>query len=1045
MKMRGYQRGHAEWKADLLPESAAAHILVLPRWHSHSSLCWRVFLSILAPMAWSAPASVDFNRDIRPILSDKCFTCHGHDAANRTTKLRFDTEAGAKIALRNGRQSIVSGDPEHSELYRRITSSDALRMPPASSGRDKLTAREIDLIRRWIEEGAIWQRHWSLIPPRRPAPPQVAAKDWVRNPIDSFVLQRLEREELKPSPEASRATLIRRVTLDLTGLPPTVAETLAFVNDTSPHAYEKVVDRLLASSAYAERMAFRWMEAARYGDTNGYQSDGNREMWRWRDWVLDAYRLNMPFDRFTIEQIAGDLLPNATLDQRIATAFHRNHRTNAEGGIVPEEFRVEYVADRAETTSIVWLGLTMGCARCHDHKYDPIAQKDFYRLFAYFNNIPEKGLVYNWGNDEPLIKAPTPEQQRDLRSWDEKVAAAEQRVEQLAPVIEKAQHAWERQIRSSTASDWTVSEGLVFQQKATREFNGKEFFETDGAFADFDYLEPFTFAAWVKPDESNGAILSHSEDYLEGQGHGLYLIDGKLRLHVIFRWTDIGLRVETASPLKVHELQHVVVSYDGKRYASGVKMYINGQAQELKILFDDLNWPMKSKRPFRIGAGAGMRFQGAIGDVRVYKIALTPEQAAIIPLRETVAEIAALPPGSRTEAQAAKLRSAFLETASPKNVREARAELSTLRKEREKFYQSVPTVMVMAEGKPRDAFILKRGAYDAHGEKVTPGVPAVLPPLKPEWPDNRLGLARWLVDRSNPLTARVTVNRFWQMFFGTGITKTMEDFGSQGESPVHPELLDWLAVEFMDSAWDVKHILKTIAMSATYRQSSHVTTDLLQRDPDNRLLARGPRVRLGPEMIRDQALAVSGLLVQKLGGPSVKPYQPPGLWQELAGGKGYVPDQGEGLYRRSLYTFWKRTVAPPFMINFDSPSRETCTVRETRTNTPLQALNLMNDETFLEASRKLAERMMNEGGETAEQRVDYAYHVVLARAPQPNEKRILLTALHSFEQRYRTDLKSAEAFLSYGASPRSFNAASLAPYTAVASMVLNLDEAVTKQ
>ncbi|MDQ2899654.1 MAG: DUF1553 domain-containing protein [Acidobacteriota bacterium] len=1003
-----------------------------------------VLLVALSALGWSAPRPVDFNRDISPILSDKCFTCHGHDASNRKTRLRFDTEAGAKIALGNGRQSIVAGDPEHSELYRRIASEDKLlRMPPAYAGRDKLTAGEIELIRRWIEEGARWQMHWSLNPPKRPAPPQFANASWVRNPIDAFILRRLRREGLQPSAEAGRAALIRRVSLDVTGLPPTPAETEAFLKDDSSDAYAKVVDRLFASPAYAERMAFRWMEAARYGDTNGYQMDGNREMWRWRDWVIDAYRRNMPYDQFTIEQIAGDLLPNPTLDQRIATAFNRNHRTNAEGGIVPEEFRTEYVADRAETTSIVWLGLTVGCARCHDHKYDPITQKDFYRLFAYFNNVPEKGLVYNWGNDEPLIKAPTPEQRRELAGWDEKVSAAERRYAKLGQAIDQAQRAWEGGIQRSDAPDWTVTDGLVFRQ--TPEPDGKAFVDGDGEFANFDYLDPFTLAAWIKPDAPKGAILSHSEDYFEGHGHGLYLIDGKLRLHIIFRWTDIGMRVETARPLKLHEWQHVMVTYDGKRYASGVKMYVDGKPRETRILFDDLNWPMKARHPFRIGAGGGLLFDGAIRDARVYNIALTPEQAAVIPLQDSVTRIAALPPESRTKAQSDKLRFAFLDTAAPADVRVARRELIATRAEREKFYRSLPSVMVMQEGKPRDTFILKRGAYDNPGEKVAPGVLAALPPLKPEWPNNRLGLARWLVDRSNPLTARVTVNRFWQMYFGTGIVKTVDDFGSQGEAPVHPELLDWLATEFMDGGWDVKRVLKTMVMSATYRQSSRITPEGLRKDPENRLLARGPRVRLGPEMIRDQALAASGLLVEKLGGPSVKPYQPPGLWQELAGGKGYVPDTGDGLYRRSLYTFWKRTVAPPFMVNFDSPNRETCTVRENRTDTPIQALNLMNDETFLETSRKLAERMIDSGG-APERRIDYGYRLVLARPAKPNEEAVMLDALTRFERRYRADPKSAGEFVSYGASPRvsTIDASTLAAYSAVASLILNLDETVTK-
>ena len=1030
-------------------------------------------------LADAAGQIVEFNRDIRPILSDKCYTCHGPDAANRKTKLRFDIESGAKIELSKGRMAIVPGDPSKSEVYRRISSTDkAVRMPPAYMGRERLTDREIDLLRRWIEQGARWEKHWAFIPPKRPAIPDVHEKNWVRNAVDAFVLARLEQEGLQHAPEADRRTLIRRVSLDLTGLPPQPAEVQAFLNDTSPGAYEKVVDRLLASPRYAERMAFRWMEAARYGDTNGYQTDGVRQMWRWRDWVIDAFDRNMPFDQFTIKQLAGDLLPNPTLDDRIATAFHRNNRTSAEGGIVPEEFRTEYVADRTETTGTVWLGLTVGCARCHDHKYDPIKQKEFYQLFAYFNNVPEKGLVYNFGNEEPYIKAPTGEQQERLKELDQDVAGAEQKWDSLAPRLQEAQRKWERKIVRSKTADWTVTDGLVFHSPLAgkrslldvagcaqdaadcdlpvlggpagqaRRFDGKRFLQTDGAAANFDYLQPFTFAAWIKPESAKGAIVSHNEDYFEGQGHGLYLIDGKIRLHVIFRWTDIGLRVETVNPVKMHEWQHVLVTYDGKRKAAGVHIYLNGVDQKLNVLFDELTWPMDFNLPLRIGAGGGLRFQGAIADVRIYRVALSPEQAAMIPLRQPIHEIAAMAPESRSQAQADKLRFAFLDTAAPKDIRRARGELAGARQERQRFWESIPTVMVMVESaKPRDTFVLKRGAYDNHGERVTPGVPAVLPPMRPEWPNNRLGLALWLVDRSNPLTARVTVNRFWQMYFGVGLVKTVQNFGSQGEWPVHRELLDWLASEFMDSGWNVKAMQKTIVMSATYRQSSRVTPELFQKDPENRLLARGPRFRLGPEMIRDQALAVSGLLVEKVGGPSVKPYQPPGLWQELGGGNAYERDKGDGLYRRSLYTYWKRTVAPPFMVNFDSPNRETCTVHETRTNTPLQALNLMNDVTFVEAARKLAERMILEGGKDPGRRLQYAYELVLARPAKPEEMQVLLDALAAFESRYRRDRNSAREFVHHGdsAANRKLEARELAAYTSIASLILNLDETVTKQ
>ncbi len=1030
----------------------------------------------------SAPATIEFNRDIRSILSDKCFTCHGPDKANRMTELRFDTEAGAKIALSEGRQSLVPGDPEKSELFRRIASHDeSVRMPPAAMGHARLSDVEIDLIRRWIEQGAKWQGHWSFIPPKRPELPPVKNKKWSRNAIDTLVLHRLEREGLTPAAEADKTTLVRRVSLDLTGLPPTPAEVDAFLNDGSPKAYENVVDRLLQSSRYGERMAVRWLDAARYADTNGYQSDGVRSMWRWRDWVIDAFNRNLPFDQFTIEQIAGDMLPNASLDQRIASGFNRNHRTNAEGGIVPEEFRVEYVADRAETTSTVWLGLTVGCARCHDHKYDPIKQKEFYQLFAYFNNVPEKGLVYNFGNEEPYIKAPTPKQEARLNKLGARAQAAKKQYLSLQPEITKAQREWEHSLAKAEPFDWSIRDGLVayypldgLLASGCHEgrpvvtgspdcslplvpgkvgngavFDGKRFIDA-GDVAKFNYQDPFSLAAWFYPTSPNGAIMSRIEDNDQGHGYGLYLKDGKVRLHITMRWTDIGMRLETAQPLELNRWHHVVMSYDGKRKAQGVQIYLNGEAQKINVLFDELTWPIDPKDPFRIGAGEGSdkRFHGTIDEVRVYRKALSPEEAGTLPLLETISEIAALPPERRNAAQTSKLAFCFIDRFAPKAIKEARCEWLDAERERDDYFAKIPTVMVMQESAtPRDTFLLKRGAYDAPGEQVNPGVPAVLSDLPKQFPNNRLGLARWLVDPSNPLTSRVTVNRFWQMLFGVGLVKTVEDFGSQGDRPLHPELLDWLATQFVNSGWDMKGLLKTIVMSATYRQSSRATPALIEKDPENRFLARGPRLRLPAEVIRDQALSASGLLVEEIGGPSVKPYQPPGLWEELSFGDAYRADSGDKLYRRSLYTYWKRTIAPPAMSSFDASSRESCIVRQTRTNTPLQALNLMNDVTYLEASRKLAERMLKEGGAREDDRIAYAFRLIVSRHPKAEEAKILRDSLRGFMGRYQNDSKAALKYLNYGDSPRdeTLSPGELASYAAVASLILNLDETITKE
>ena len=1044
-----------------------------------------------------------FGRDILPILSERCFACHGPDDSQRKTALRFDTREGVFDQLASGGYAIVSGDIEKSELFQRITSEDSIRrMPPAYMGHEKLPATEIEVIRLWIEQGASYEEHWAFIPPQRPRLPRVENTHWPRNSIDYFVLQRLEKEGFNPSPKADRRALIRRASLDLTGLPPTPGEVAAFVNDTSKNAYEKVINRLLASPRYGERMAIRWLDAARYADTNGYQSDGPREMWRWRDWVIDAYNTNKSFDEFTIEQIAGDMLPDASRPQIIATAFSRNHRTSAEGGIIEEEFRTKYVVDRVETTSTVWLGLTTGCARCHDHKYDPLKQKEFYQLFAYFNNIPERGLVYNFGNEHPMIKAPTPSQENRLARLDARIKETENAFRSLQSRIGRTQRIWEEWVKDSETADWTPHEGLilhfkldgdieeatgVYLKKASYDpnetqpqerpqpaiknetdeeiselpfgegrwgraasFDGKRYVEGGPGFS-FNYMDPFTLSAWIYPTAPSGAIMSKVQDFPRGSGHGLYLREGRLFLYITSRWTDIRLSLQSEKPLELNQWHHVTVTYNGKRKGKYVHLYVNGEEWAKDIIFDELTFPLRTQEPFRVGAGGGPenRFQGYLDDIRVYERQLTDDEAAALAIVETVPEIAAMAPPERSGAQQTKLLLAFLDTAAPEDTQLALRAWRDARRRRAEFYDSIPSVMVMKEMEtPRPTHVLVRGAYDAPGEQVEPGIPAVLGKIPDEFPNNRIGLARWLVHSSNPLVARVTVNRYWEMLFGTGLVKTVEDFGSQGDRPSHPELLDWLATEFVESGWNVKHILKTILMSATYRQSSKATAELLERDPQNRLLARGPRFRLSAEMIRDQALAVSGLLVEKIGGPSVKPYQPPGLWEELAVSRvSYVPDKGDGLYRRSLYTFWKRTIAPPWMVNFDSTDRETCTVRGERTNTPLQALNLMNDVTYIEASRKLAERMMKEGGEATPERIAYGFELATSRLPALEEGEALLDVYQQFLQSYRDDAEAAVQFLSEGDSSRdeSLDPVKLASYASVASLILNLDEVISKE
>jgi hypothetical protein len=1043
-------------------------------------------------------APIEFNRDIRPILSDKCFTCHGPDERQRKSKLRLDTEAGAKADL-GGRFAIVPGDPAKSELVRRVSAGDAARRMPPPYAPSTLTEAEIERLTQWISQGAKWQSHWSLVPPRRSDLPKVQDARWPRNAIDHFVLEQLEREGMKPSLEADRRTLIRRVSLDLTGLPPTPAEVDAYVRNDSPEAYEKLVDRLLASPRYGERMAIRWLEAARYADTNGYQTDAERDMWRWRDWVIDAFNRNLPYDKFTLEQIAGDLLPGATRDQVIATGFNRNHRANGEGGIIPEEYAAEYVFDRVDTTSTVWLGLTLGCARCHDHKYDPFKQKEFYQLFAYFNQVPERGNAFKYGNSPPLVAAPLPEQEERLRSLERQLGSAEQQFAALQPRIRQAQKAWESSLRSSPPVNWEpsravavnlalngdlsgeitadpprserylyfmengpVQSAISFSGKAAwkegegvfaagpvgraAEFDGKRFLDL-GNVGNFGFYDSFTLSAWIHPSESSGTILSRAMDQPEGRGFGLTLNEGHLSAALVQRWLDDGVRLESEETVPLNRWSHICLTYDGSRLASGVRLYLDGRPLKTKVELDYMNQPFDVKQPLRIGAGFGARFRGRIAGVRIYRTGFVPEDVAALALRESVSELAALPEAGRSAAQVRKLSLSFLDRFAPDEYRKTWQSVGDLRESRDRMIESFPTVMVMQDSAQRkETHILSRGAYDHPGEKVEPGVPAALPRLPAGAPNNRLGFAQWLVQRNNPLTARVAVNRFWQMYFGTGLVKTVEDLGSQGELPSHPELLDWLATEFMDTRWDVKKLQKTIVMSATYRQSSKITSDLLQKDPENRRLARGARTRLSAEIIRDQALAISGLLAEKVGGPSVKPYQPAGLWKELSGGDDYKPDHGDALHRRSLYTYWKRTSPPPGMMNFDASGREFCVVRELRTNTPLQSLNLMNDVAYLEAARKMAERMMREGGSTPAARIAYGFGLATSRPPSAGEAEILMSNFRYQLDRFQTDPEAANKYLNQGEATRdeTLDVRELASYATVASLILNLDATVMK-
>ncbi len=1051
----------------------------------------RAFTTLLLAggcVAFSGPlrteAAVDFNREIRPIFSETCFKCHGPDQTKRKAKLRLDVKESA-FAERDGHAAIVPGDLGKSEAWRRLntTNQDDL-MPPADSG-IKLTEAQIRLLGDWIKQGAKYEQHWSLVPPTRPATPAVTQTNWVRNGIDAFVLARLEQEKLTPSTEADRVTLVRRLTLDLTGLPPTPAEVDAFVYDNSPGAYEKLVDRLLASPHYGERMAVDWLDAARFADTHGYHIDSGRDMTRWREWVIEAFNRDLPFDQFTIDQLAGDLRPNATLDQKIASGFNRNHMINFEGGAIPEEYHTAYLIDRVNTTATVWLGLTVACAQCHDHKYDPISQKDYYRLFAYFNNVPENGLDGSRGNAEPVLPAPNAAQAAKLAKLESEIASAEASAKTVEARLDAAQTAWETGAKPEDAKepaglmarfaldgslDGRDAQGGVIPaslqngkaatytpapagQGLTLEGNDEAFVSAPSP-VDFDRTNSFSYGGWVRQaSEGQGTILSRMEGTTELRGFDLFLADGKLMVHLIHAWPGNALRIATKAKLPKDAWTHVFATYDGSGKAAGVRLYINGKRAPTDTLDDSLTESIRGTATFKLGKrSASQPLKGSLADIRLYDRALSPAEVATLEEAPNLA-IAKIAPAQRTAEQQESLRKFFRAHYAPEWTKANQA-VETARKSRDEFKKTIPSTMVMAEmATPRDSFVLTRGQYDKQGEKVTAGLPESLPPLPAGAPNTRLGLAEWLVSPNHPLTARVTVNRYWQMYFGTGIVKTAEDFGSQGEWPSHPELLDWLATEFMGSGWDVKKLQKMIVMSATYRQSSVTTPELTAKDPENRLLAHGPRMRLQAEFIRDQALAVSGLLSDEIGGHSVSPYQPAGLWEELASredGKNwtaqtYTQSHGQDLYRRTMYTFWKRTSPPPTLSTFDAPDRETCTVRRPRTNTPLQALVLLNDPTYIEAARRLAERLMQEA-KSNEERATLAFRLATGRLPKAAELQVLLRLHDDQVAAYRTSSKAAADLLSVGESMHNtkLDAAELAAWTMVASTILNLDETVTK-
>ena len=1050
----------------------------------------------------SGASTVDFQRDVRPILSNHCFECHGPDAATRMVDLRFDTREGA-FSRRPSGSLIVPGDPEASLLYQRISHPQpALRMPPAHSKRP-LNDEQIATLRQWIQQGAAWDRHWSFKPIGRPEPPPVKIPSWVRNPLDRFILARLEAEGLAPAPEADKNTLARRLALDLTGLPPDPGTLAAFLADDSDSAYETLVDRLMESKHWGEHRARYWLDAARYGDTHGIHIDNYREMWPYRDWVIRAFNRNKPFDEFTVEQIAGDLLPEADLDRLVATGFHRCNITTNEGGVIPEEYEAIYAKDRADTTGLVFLGLTVGCATCHDHKFDPITQRDFYALTAFFRNTTQYVMDGNISDPPPVLVVP---EAQDVDRWHRlrrEAAEVEEGIESRAASIDGEFAEWLAADRHrSLQTPLEASAELLrlrLGRKASAEIEGKRkkvvlregakvregparnqrslrFGEESWAglpSLELDTDTPFSIALWYYQPKVVGTFAVMGQSDPDDHSRGWTLISRSRQLVLTLTGerpapekaaSSVQIRPINTRRLPPGEWTHIVLTYDGSGERAGLGLYWNGETIESQgsEYFTRVEGSIRTRQPLYLGRGltkvgdlavpqVSSFSGGGIADLRIFNREITAREARVVSLWSRLQSASRKKAGSVTPEEREALRLYYL-VVQDSAYRGLMARAQEIEREWREVRRRGGITHVMqerADSQPQ-AHILYRGNYDQPRELVKARTPSALHPMPASWPRNRLGLARWLVDPSNPLTARVVVNRYWQEVFGTGLVETSDDFGSQGKRPSHPELLDWLAVEFRRTGWDIKRFFRILVTSATYRQAATLTAEKIEKDPGNRLLSRGPSFRMDGEMIRDYALAASGLLVRKIGGPSVKPYQPEGVWERVAmptsNTRTYQPDRGSKLYRRGLYTFWKRSAPPASMEIFNAPTREHATVRRERTNTPLQALVTMNDTQFVEAARYLAQRAMREAGADFERRLDYIAIRLLARELKPGERAVARRTYRELVGHYGSNAREAGKLLATGESApdEALPAAESAAWTMLASQLMNLDEVLNK-
>ena len=1038
------------------------------------------------------PEEIDFNFHVRPILSDRCYKCHGPDEKARKADLRLDLEQGAFAMLDSaaGSFAIVPGDLKQSQLVRRISSDDPdYQMPPADS-KLSLSDREIEILKKWIGQGAEWKPHWSFIPPQVVDVSEVANSDWARNPIDYFVLKRLEQLNLKPSKIASKEKLIRRLSFDLRGLPPALAEIDAFLADTSVDAYETLVDQFLADNSYGERMTLEWLDIARYADSHGYQDDLERSQWPWRDWVIRAFNQNMPYNEFVSWQLAGDLFPDADYEQKLATGFNRNHKITQEVGVVDEEYRVEYVLDRVNTFSTSFLGLTVGCAQCHDHKFDPISQKEYYSLFSFFNSVPESGRVeYGVEVAEPSIPLPDSTIKKYTDHIKQLVSAQELEVDNYTKLSwDRAQEVDEKpspelilppdgmiayypldyiqkesvfeEVKRSAGAK-TVNNPVPMPGKfsGALEFTGQNYINL-GSIPELSFREPVSVSFWLYSIENGarGALLAPANKTGSKAGFTISTFDDGIRfeLNRASIRSKNGVKVRTTNILPGNEWVNITLTYDGSGMAKGVRLFQNGMEQDLIITQDDLKGLPAASESILMGSNTIDCFyctQGVkrtrIDELMIFNRKLEVDEITRLAGFNPLTGLASKSNKNENERKRLffhqlhrsdaefRLKTAWLAEYKFREMRMASVVLN-------------PT-MVMAEMDTlRPTYVLDRGQYSAPTERVYAGTPEQVLPFSDQYPKNRLGLSQWLFSEQNPLTARVAVNRYWQMVFGRGIVATPEDFGSQGDLPSHPELLDWLALDFQSSGWDVKKLMKTMLMSATYRQSTAVSPELLKLDPENVMLTRGPQARLQAEFVRDNALAISGLLNDQIGGPSVKPYQPIGLWLQVASGnqplKEYIQDHEKDLYRKSMYTFWKRSMPPPSMLTFDASTREQCAVRRQSTSTPMQALVLLNDPQFTEASRLFAERMLLEGGKEAADRIRFAFRLATSRQPEDNELQILTELLNFQYHTFKEAPEKAQKLLAVGEYPlnEDLDIRELASYTVVANAILNLTETIRK-